>query len=389
MRNRRTAVSRTQAPALIVLGLIALGGCLRPGGATGAALDLESAAGLSRTEPSSGTDGIPTLLAWATPRDFLFLGCVADVGGGKRCTFTPDDCEGSDAATLTMHVEQGPNDSDRVTAVAVSGMVRTIDEPKVGAVVDLLRCGLPGAYTEWEYGVLVDFLMSEVYTTMLVPWPYADPPTTRDDTVLAMSRLAVNRGAVGDAITALGQALSLGGDTASVVTTAVVEAGFAMGLHLTPVPVGDSSRTPRRFIWRHGAEAYDVDTTSLRRGIELLDFAMRVPNAGVDWSEVPVWGGKGDTLVFTHTPSIAAMEEMNGVAHYVLGQALVASATASPSCATWRAADEALETGYSYLRSAPRIDEADDTDEHLAEAASHAVQRADSARRAACQAAAS
>lgn len=369
----------------LAIGLVALSRCASLSPPVKTVLDLQTAlatgdvAATERLAPL----GVYTVMA-GVPLGMIFIqACTPDFGGGTRCTLT-HDCGGDDAA-LTLHLERGANRSAYVTAAAVQGDMRTVDSPDFGTRVFVYPCGVEGSYTDRQLAELDVFLASEVYSSTLVSWPYADPPSTTADTALAMSRLDANRGAIDDARAALQRALALGQDTASVVTTAVVEAGFALGLHLTPPHWLDPSSSAVDFVWHHGADAYPADTAVLRRGIELLDFAMGVPNAGVDWHAAPLLGTRGRDITFTHTPSIAAMEEMNGIAHYLLGRAYVQRARREPTCALWHTADEALLTGYGYLRNVPPVDEADDTDARLAHAADGLRQQADTARERVCK----
>jgi len=219
-----------------------------------------------------------------------------------------------------------------------------------------------------------------------VPWPYVRPPTDPGDTALAMSRLAINRGALDAAIAGLQRALASGEDTATVVTTAVVEAAFTLGLHVTPPNRIDPAQRSVRPVWNHDADAYPTDTARLRRAIALLDFGMQVPHPGVDWHDVAVLGRRGHDITFTHTPSISAMEEMDGVAHYLLGRALMDAATRAQTCNLWTSARDALETGYTYLAKVPRVDQADDADVRMVKTIKPILPRADSARLRACRA---
>jgi hypothetical protein len=305
--------------------------------------------------------------------------CGPDVGGGVRYTFVPEQgCGNADDATLTMHLEELPNDTYRVTAAAIAGVYRTDVSPDFGTLVYLEVCGLRGMYA--GDAELDPFLSSEIYSTTLVPWPYSHPPATRGDTALATSRLATNHRATADALAALQQALAAGEDTTRVVTTAVVEGAFTLGLHLAPAY--------GRFVWNHDAAAYPTDTGLLGRAIVWLDFAMRVPHPGVDWHNVAVLGTRGHTITFTHTPSIASMEEINGTAHYLLGRALMDGASRAQGCDAWTRAHDALAVGYRYLEKVPPVDQADDVDARLAKSAARATQEADSARVQVCRSAA-
>jgi hypothetical protein len=167
-------------------------------------------------------------------------------------------------------------------------------------------------------------------------------------------------------------------------TTAVVEAAFTLGLRLTPPHRVDPTQSAVTFVWHHDSNAYPTDTMQLRRGIALLDFAMGVPHPGVDWHKVAVLGRR-DAVMFTHTPSIAAMEEMNGTAHYMLGRALSGDAAHTQTCTLWTSAHDALATSYRYLETVPRVDEADITDVRLAKDARTMAQNADSARVRTCR----
>ena len=135
--------------------------------------------------------------------------------------------------------------------------------------------------------------------------------------------------------------------------------------------------------WDDGAGAYPTDTTLLRRGIRLLDFAAQQPGSSIDWSQVLALPA-GGWLANARAPSIAALNEMNGIAHYQLGRVYLGQAAAAPSCALWTQAPESLATGYSYLSRTPRDPRADPSDGRLAESAKQLTQRADSARIRAC-----
>ncbi len=305
------------------------------------------------------------------------LGCVPDVGGGERCTVGPAACAEPDQATLTLHLDAAHNQAYHVTSAAVAGVYRTLDTPDFGTGVLVQACGLRDRYSR----LVSDFLTSEIYSTTLVPWPYAAPPGSPGDSAIAASRLATNRGTVGEAVAALQRALALGESATTITTTAVVEAGFTLGLHIALSPRGIG------FVWNHDALAYPTDTTRLRDAIALLDFAMDVPHPGVDWHRVAVIGHRYAEM-FTHTPSIAAMEEMNGTAHYMMGRALTDAASRGQSCALWTSAHDALATGYRYLENVPKVDEADNTATRLAKDARTMAQNADSARVQVCRLAA-
>jgi hypothetical protein len=231
------------------------------------------------------------------------------------------------------------------------------------------------------------FALSEKYSSELVPWTSSIRPRTRADTDLAVSRLATNRDSIDDALAALRQAAALGEDSKSVVLTAAVEAAFTMGL----IVATDSDRILRwRGVlppnWDDGAGAYPTDTTLLRRGIRLLDFAAQLPGASIDWSHV-LTDPAGGWIANLRAPSVAALAEMNGIAHYQLGRVYrvyLGEATAAPSCALWTQASESLATGYSYLTHTPQDPRADPSDARLAESAKQLTQRADSARIRAC-----
>ena len=97
----------------------------------------------------------------------------------------------------------------------------------------------------------------------------------------------------------------------------------------------------------------------------------------LSWAEYTL--GEG-TITFTHTPSIAAMEEMNGTAHFLFGRALMGDAgQAAQSCAAWTRARDVLAAGYRYLGNVPRVDQADDVDAHLAKSAGLTAQPESSA----------
>jgi hypothetical protein len=386
--RRHPSTAPCAASALgCALGMLTLAGCMslhRPADVA-LALETDVRSGDITSGEHLGSLSVYTVIASSSLGGRVFEGCRPDMGGGVRCTFLPNGCGNGDDATLTMHLEAIPNGTYRITAAAIAGIYRTADSPDFGTVVYLEACGLRGTYTEPEYAELDPFLSSEIYSARLVPWPYTDPPVTRGDTSLVASRLATNHGATADAIAALQQALAAGEDTASVVKTAVVEAAFTLGLHLAaPTRIDPAQKAPR-FIWNHDPEAYPTDTALLRRAIAWLDFAMQVPHPGVDWHKVAVLGNRGRTITFTYTPSIAAMEEMNGIAHYLLGRALTDAANRAQSCALWTSAHEALAAGFRYIEGVPQVDEADDVDARLTKAAAVATQQSDSVRLRVCR----
>lgn len=374
------------APALLI-GATLLG-CVVLRRPTDVAYDLGNAVqtrdvahGEALSSPSAYSVLASARLPW-----ILLDGCEPDVGGGVRCTFTPQGCEQRYDAALTIHLEAVAKERYHVTAAAATGLFRSVVDPDFGTEFFVVPCGLELMFSMEPYTELGPFLLSELYSTALVPWPYALPPRIRADTALAMSRLAVNRGAIDTAIADLQQALVPGEDTEGVVTTAVIEAGFVLGLHVSPSNRVDPTQPYARPVWHHDADAYPTDTARLRRGIALLDFAMGVPHPGFNWHQVAVLGQRGHNITFTHTPSIAAMEEMNGLAHYMFGRALMDVATRVPTCARWAAAHDALGTAYAYLTKVPQVDQADDADARTVKIIQPLVQRADSTRLRVCHA---
>lgn len=379
MRGRCARAVRTIETVWAPLFVVAIGACasVQTPGATAATFDEDvlygDAAGASRLGPPS----VYAVVAISRMAGATVLGCTADVGGGERCTVGPAGCADSDDATLTLHLESVFNRGYRVTAAAVAGIYLTLDLPDFGTGIIVQPCGLRERYSP----PMAEFLASEIYSTRLVPWPYSAPPRSAGDSALAASRISTNRAATGDAVAALQRALTLGEAAPTVTTTAVVEAAFTLRLHMA------QSQRGTGFVWNHDTLAYPTNAARLRAGISLLDFAMGVPHDGVDWHKVPVIGGRY-AIMFTHTPSIAAMEEMNGTAHYMLGRVLVDDATHAPTCALWTSAHEALATSARYLENVPPVNEADKTDSQLAKAAGGLAQHTDTARARSCRAAA-
>jgi hypothetical protein len=382
--RRRDYVARLLTPILgpalgLASGLLGCASLHRP---NDVALNVLDAA--RESDASTGTrnagPGVYDVVAVATGaassnRDQLILdGCRADIGGGVRCVFTLQGCVG---ATLTMHLTEAPNGEYSVASAAVVGVFASVYDPERGRSAWLTGCG--SAYTK-----VGSFAWSEKYSSELVPWTSSSQPRTRADTDLAASRLATNRDSIDVALAALSQAATLGEDPRSVVLTAAVEAAFTMGLIIAT----DSDRILRwRGVvppnWDDGAGAYPTDTTLLRRGIRFLDFAAQLPGARINWSQVLTLP-TGEWLANPRAPSIAALAEMNGIAHYQLGRIYMVQAAAAPSCALWTQADESLATAYSYLSRTPQDPRADPSDAHLAESAQQLTQRADSARIRAC-----
>jgi hypothetical protein len=344
------------------------------------ALDLYTAAWHhdAATGDRVAASGIFQVISGALPGRYTLKGCNPDIGGGVRCTFTPWGCPGD--TPITMHLVQVANGTWRVTSAAVVGVFRSVDDPNLGTIVVLGVCGLRGkAYAE----ELTPFFTSEVYSSSLVPWPYADAPSARADSLLAMSRLDVNRGVVGDAVAALGQALALGEDTTALVSTAVVEAAMTIGLGIAAASeFKDRRGLWLRPLWSHGAKAYPTDTAILQRGVQFLDFAARLPRAAIDWGHVLRLGDRG--LLNVRTASVAALDEMNGTAHYLLGRAYLDHAAQMPTCAIWTAARDALASGSTSLGRPPQLELTDPADRRLAASARQLMARADSGRLQAC-----
>jgi hypothetical protein len=330
------------------------------------------AAGGARIAAAGVYDVVRTGL---TPLGYNFAGCEADIGEGVRCSYTYD--EGCDTgATIMMHMVPTPEGSYRVTTAAVVGIFYTFlrtSNPGGGRMAVALnpRCGTR---------VTSPLLTSEVYWSVLVPWPYGVPPTTRGDTALAISRLYTNRGATADGVAALGRALALGEDSIRVAATAIVEAGATMGLGLSAV--SDSiEREPLSsllYIWPHGDRTYPRDTAVLRRGIAFLDVADRL-SGSVDWNQVYAYGHD------IRCACLGALNEMSGIAHYLVGRAYLDRATNEPGCAVWTTAFEALASGSSYLGRIPQYERGDPSDALLAVSAHQLAQRADSSRAVACR----
>jgi hypothetical protein len=383
MRSRRAA-ARFFTPALAApIGLAAclLLGCVSLRRPDDVAMDLYSAAWQRDVATGEGiaAPGVYEVISSALPASYTLDECTADIGGGVRCAFMPRGCDGG--ATMTMHLVEAPKGTYRITSAAVVGVFRSVNDPNLGTIVVLAPCGLVGNYRE----ELTPFLTSELYSSALVPWSHRGPPRTRADTALAMSRLDTDREAIAEAVAALGQALAIGQDTTSVVATAVVEAGVTMGLGVAPLAeLVHRQRPGLRPLWSHGAQAYPTDTTLLRRGIQFLDFAARLPHA-VDWSDVLALDRDGHGLLDVRTASVAALDEMNGIAHYQLGRAYLDRATQTRTCALWTAAHDVLATGHASLARMPAVALADPSDARLAASSSQLAQRADSARLQSCR----
>jgi hypothetical protein len=204
---------------------------------------------------------------------------------------------------------------------------------------------------------------------------------------LAISRLETNHRAISEALASLRQALTLGEDTMVVLRTAVVEAGFTMGIGITDSQLNLNWQWyDLHLVWNPGAGAYPTDTTPLRRGIQLMDFALAMPDASVDWSHVLALPGGGPWLLNLRTPSLAALDEMIGIAHLQLGRAYIARATQTPSCALWTDAHDALTKAYTSLKRRPEFERADPSDRRLAASAGELAHHADSTRVLECHA---
>jgi hypothetical protein len=382
MRCRRGAVRNVVFALGPAVGLVAgLAACVSLHRPADVSLELYSAvwqrdraAGESVAAP-----GVYDVVASALPASYSLDGCNPDIGGGVRCGFRSRGCDGG--ATITMRLVEAQSGTYRVTSAAVVGVFRSVDDPNLGTIVALTPCGLTGHYRE----ELTPVLTTEVYSSALVPWPYREPPSTPADTVLAMSRLDTDRGAIADAVAALGHALALGEDTTSVVATAVVEGAVTIGLGIVDASEIVRRRRPGlRPLWNHGAGAYPTDTTVLRRGLQFLDFAARLPHS-VNWSDVLALDWSGHGLLDIRTASVAALDEMNGIAHYLVGSAYLMRAAQSPTCALWTTAHDELATGYMSLKRLPAVALADPSDARLASAAGELTQRADSARLRECR----
>ncbi len=374
------------APVLVI-GLTLLAACVSYRRPANVALDLGQAVYTGDVTQGErlGSLSVYSVVASANLGLITLDGCEADVGGGVRCTFSPG-CTTEYEPVLTMHMQTVAKGAYHVTAAAITGLFRTVDTPDFGPVIFVVRCGLREVMMTAPDTELGPYLASEVYSSTLVPWPYAAAPTNHADTALVMSRLAVNRGAADMAIAQLQEALGSGEDPQRVVTTAVVEAAFTLGLHVTAPNRVDPTQNAIRPVWNHDAETYPTDTAQLRRGISLLDFAMGVPHPRVNWDKIAVLGYRGHDITFTHTPSIAAMGEMNGIAHYMLGRSLLQAATQLGSCDLWTRAYGAFTTAYADLTKVPPVDEADHVDGNLVKAIKLMTQPTDSTRPRACRA---
>ncbi len=342
--------------------------------------DRDAAAGDKMAPPSAYN----VIAAWPGGAPSLEA-CGTDIGGGVRCTFVPLGCGSGSEATLTMHLEPLATGEYRVTAASIAGVFTTFADPDYGTLVRLQTCGLQLIYAEPRYAALTSLLTSELSSKTLVPWPYADAPHTRADTTLAISRVQTNRARAAAAIAALREALALGEDTMTVATNAIVEAAATMDLRVTPPHYIDPTQPAKHFVWQRDPSAYPTDTIALRRGLEWIDFAMEIAHPQTAWNGALVLAARGRTRIDTRTPSIAALDEMSGMTHYLLGRSYLSHARQSPACDVFRTAYKLLSRGYADFEATHRTDEADAVDDRGAASAAQLLAQADSSSRDLCE----